>query len=120
MRQRGDERIEHGLDLAADQIDLRWRRSAVGNVRHADAGHAHEQLAGQVRGRASAKRGHADLAWVGFGVGDELRDRFHRQLRIHVQCEGEGRQTRNRGKIMQEIERQRLIERRINRVRCGN
>src|SRR4051794_37977707 len=43
-----------------------------------DTGHHLEQLAGEVRGRAAAERGHADLAWIGLGVGNELGDGFRR------------------------------------------
>ena len=41
-----------------------------------DAGHELEQLAGDMLRAADAGRCHVDLARIGFGIGDEFRNRF--------------------------------------------
>ena len=47
-------------------------------MNHVDAGHHLEQLAGHMGAGAGAGRRHVDLARIGLGVGDELRDRLGR------------------------------------------
>jgi hypothetical protein len=45
-------------------------------VHHVDAGHQLELLARHVNARADAGRGEVELAGIGLGVGDELRNRL--------------------------------------------
>src|SRR5215468_4842310 len=49
--------------------------AAIGHVQHLDAGHALEQLAGEMHRRAVAGGSERYLASVGLGVGDEICDR---------------------------------------------
>ena len=64
--------IKDDLHLSGEQIG--HVIAAIRDVNQFDAGHHLEQLAEDM-GRASvATRRHIDLAWIGFGIGDELRE----------------------------------------------
>ena len=73
QRQHRADVVEHDVDAAGDEVVERGPGAAIGHVQHLDAGHALEQLAGEMDRGAVAGRGEGDLARVGLGVGDELR-----------------------------------------------
>ena len=82
--------------------------AAIGHVNHVDAGHHLEQLARHVRWRAGAGRGHADLARIGLGVGDELGDRFGRKRWVRRPSPAGNRSSPATGAISRnEVERKR-------------
>ena len=72
--QRLQDRREAGLHLPAQQIGN--ITVAVRHVDELDAGQLVEQFAGHVGRGAGADRGVVDLAGIGLGVSDELRQRF--------------------------------------------
>ncbi len=52
--------------------------AAVRHMRHLDAGHALEQLGKEMVRRAQPRRSKGELAGLGLGELDEVRDRLHR------------------------------------------
>jgi hypothetical protein len=67
-------------------------------VHHVHAGHNFEQLTAYVLNCAYAARGIVELAWVGFGVGDELGNRHCRERRVYLHYtrrQGDARDRRN-------------------------
>ena len=76
---------EHGLRLAAQQVSERRRNATVGQMHHETVHGLFEQLHGQVRERALARRAVAELGRVGLQVGQKLGHVFDRQVGIHHQ-----------------------------------
>ena len=71
--------VDHQLHAAGDQVGQRRRAALVGHMRHLDAGHRLEQFGRDMRGAAEPGRAVEQFARLRLGVGDEFRDRFHRQ-----------------------------------------
>ena len=69
--QRGDDGIEHHVDVAGDDVVERWPGAAIGHMHHGDAGARLEQLGREVGGRADALRREGELAGIGLGERDE-------------------------------------------------
>ena len=61
--------------------------------------------------------GHVDFAWIGFGIGDELRDCFRRERRVEGHNKGSAANARDRRDVADEIEIQICIERGVDRGR---
>src|SRR5262249_43545840 len=72
-----------------------------------DAGHYLEQFARHMAGTSDTTRRHVDLARVGLGIGNELRDRFEWNRKVHQQDVGDSDDARDL----------REVERRVDRVR---
>ena len=117
MRHRRQQVVEHHLHLAADHVGQRRRRAAVRHVLHLDAGHRHEQLGRQMDGGAVAGGGIADLAGIGFRIGDELGDGLGRHRRVHLHDVRPIRDAGDRRDVVEEVVRQLLVERGVDRVR---
>src|SRR5579864_5764228 len=66
---------------------------------------------------ADAGRRHVDLAWIGFGVSDELRDCLSRNGWIDHHDIGYAHDARNRRDVADEIEIEFFIKRRVDRGR---
>src|SRR5581483_9749506 len=94
----------HHLHLAAEQIDQRGAAAAVADAHKVEAGHELEQLAGDVRHAAVARRCHVDLAGIGLRVGDELGNGFGRHARIDHHDLGYAHDAGNRRNVANEIE----------------
>jgi hypothetical protein len=116
MRERLRQGVERRLHLAADEVGDHRCAAAIRHVDGVDTGGELEQLAREVARRADAERGHADLAGIGPGIGDELADRAHRQRRIHHEHQRELDKARHRHDVAQEVEGQRGIERGVGGV----
>jgi len=82
-------------------------------VHEIDAGHHLEHLAGELVARANPAGPHVDLAGMGLGIGDELRDRVHWQRRSHLQHKGVERDARDGCAVAEEVELEIVVERRI-------
>ena len=95
---------EHDLELPADQIGKRERLAAVRDVDHVDAGHHLEQLAGDMERTPGAARRHVDLARIGLGIGDELRDRLGGKRWIDQHDKGPAHDAGDRRDVPNEIE----------------
>ena len=119
-RQRRRGQVEHDLDLSAHEIDQRRRVAAVRHVHQIDAGHHLEQLAGHMQRRADAARAHVDLARIGLGVGDELRNGLRRQLRSNHHHLRDANDAGDRRRVAQKIEIEMLIKRGVDGVRTGH
>ena len=119
-RQRRRGQVEHDLNLSAHEIDQRRCVAAVRHVHQIDAGHHLEQLAGHMQRRADAARAHVDLARIGLGVGDELRNGLRRQLRIHHHHLRDANDAGDRFRVTQEIEIEMLIKRGVDGVCAGD
>src|SRR6266853_1917121 len=63
-----------------------------------------------------ASRRHVDLARVGFGIGDELRNTPGRKRRIDLHDEGHAVGARDRSDIADEIEIELFVERRVDHI----
>jgi hypothetical protein len=83
VRQDRGHRVRDDLDLACDGGDEHGRSAAIGHMREAGLGLEFEQLEQQMRRDAEALRAPAHFAGIGLGIGDQLRHRLHRQVRMH-------------------------------------
>ena len=105
------------MDLPAEQIsESRWR-PAIRHVNHVHAAHQLEELAGHMGRRPDASRGHVELARVGLGIVDELRNGIGRERCIdfhHVGYAGDGR---NRRDVARKIVVEFSVERDVDRMR---
>src|SRR5262245_11976308 len=85
-----------------------------------NASHHLEQFPGEVGYAPSSSRAHVDLAWIGFSVSYEFRDRFSRDgWNDHHDLATTG-YARDRRDVANEIEIELLVKRRITRVRKTN
>src|SRR6516162_11608772 len=82
-----------------------------------NSGHHLEQFAGQLAGRTYTSRAHVDLAWIGFGVSNELGDCSSRNGQIDEHQVGHADDPRNWRYITDKVELEIAIERRITRIR---
>src|SRR6516225_757024 len=82
-----------------------------------NSGHHLEQFACQLTGRTYTSRAHVDLAWIGFGVSNELGDCFSRNGQIDEHQVGHADDPRNWRYIAHKVELEIAIERRITRIR---
>jgi len=108
--------VEHHMHLAGHQVRVGGRRSAIGDMHDIDPGHQLEQLARHVHRRAVARGGEVELAGIGFGVRDELRDILHRQIRRYDHQVGEPQGAGDRDGVADEVEWQLLVERLADRI----
>jgi hypothetical protein len=86
-------------------------------MNHVDPGHHLEQFASHMCAASDTNRRHADLAWIGLGVGDELGNRLSRDRWIYrhdIWCADDVSDWRD---IAKEIEAELIVERRVDRVR---
>ena len=83
-----------------------------------DAGHHLEHLAGDVGRKSGAAGRKIDRAWIGFGMGDQFRDRLHRQRWIDHQDKGAADQARDRRDVAEQAEIQLVIKRCVDGVGC--
>src|SRR5262245_21297268 len=84
---------------------------------HFDASQHFEQLAGQMRPRPVAGRGHVDFAWVSLGVCDEFGNclGWYQWINHHdLSLAANARHWRD---VADEIEVEFVVERRVTRVR---
>jgi len=116
VRQRRRQNTEHHLHLSADQIGNGRRLTAIGDVDQGDAGHHLEQLGRNVKWRSDSGQCHIDLARIGLGIGDELRNRLGRKRRIDLQGQGDSSDVRHRGGVEGKIESKVVVERRVDGV----
>jgi hypothetical protein len=86
-------------------------------VDQVDTGHHLEPFAEDMGHGPAAGRSHVDLARIGLGVGDELRDRLGWNGRIDHHDIGGAANARDRCYFADEIEIELLVKRRIHRVR---
>src|SRR5262245_46277932 len=70
-----------------------------------------------MRGAPAAERGHADFTRTRLRQSDELGDSLDGKRRIYIHHERKGRKTCHRCKIAQQIEWERIKERRIDGIR---
>jgi hypothetical protein len=85
--------------LAAEQIGERGRRTSIRHMNHVDTGHDFEKLAGDMlRGPIAGGR-HVDLARVGLGIDDELKNRFYWKGSIHQHYERLAHNVRDRRNV---------------------
>src|SRR6266446_1904421 len=70
--------------------------------------------------RSHAARRHADLAWITFGISDELRDRLGRNRRVHHHNVGLAADGRDRRDVPDEIEIEFVVEQRAAYGRCAD
>jgi hypothetical protein len=85
-----------------------------------NASHHLEQFPGEMGYAPSSSRAHVDLAWIGFSVSYELRDRFSRNGWNDHHDLGTTGNARDRRNVADEIEIELLVKRRITRVRKTN
>ena len=94
-----------------------WLSEPVMHWDQLDSGHCHEQFPGEMDRTPNTGCRHVDLARIGLGIGDEVRNGLGRKRRIDHHDE---RRTGNacdwRG-VTDEIEFEIIVERRIDRIR---
>jgi hypothetical protein len=90
--------------------------AAIGHVQHVDAGHHLEQLAADVDRRSNARRRHIELARIGFGIGNEIRDRLGRNRWIDDHDERLATDAGDRRNIAHEVVIELWVERGIDGV----
>jgi hypothetical protein len=104
----------HG-DAAADHVVERRRHALVRHLENVDAGEALERLAGEnARGVAAAI---GELAGMGFGIGDEFRQRLHGDRGVDHHHQREAADPGDRRKILHQVVADVLEQKRIGRVR---
>ncbi len=114
---RGRHRDEHELHLPADRVDDRRSAALVRHVHHVDAGLQLEELARDVRRRADADGRVVELARVRLGVRDQLLDAGDGNRRVDDEDLRNHRGEAHRHEIALDVERQLLVELRVDRVR---
>jgi hypothetical protein len=82
-----------------------------------DARHGFEKLPGEMLRRTIAGRSHVDFPGIGFCVGDEFRDASPWTRLRDDHDERKARKARDLGDVPQVVERDVLIEARIDRIR---
>src|SRR5262249_44178290 len=82
-----------------------------------DASHEFKQLAGDMMHRSDTGRSHVDLAWIGLGESNEIRNGLGRKRRIDLHHLGHAEDASDRRDVANEIEIELVVERRIDRVR---
>src|ERR1700684_1029791 len=66
---------------------------------------------------ANATRRHIDLAWIGFGKGDEVGNGFGRECWIDHHDKGGAANARDRDDVANEIKTEIVIKRDVGRIR---
>jgi len=113
---RARQNVKHDVDLTADHVGECRRRAAIGHMYEVDPGHHLEELAGNMD-RCSGTAGcHIDPARIGLGVGDELGDCPRRNRGVDLHDEGDADDGSDGRDIVDEIEAEIFIKRRIDRI----
>jgi hypothetical protein len=86
-------------------------------VCHDGARHHREQLARNMGRLAVAARRKANLAGIGFGVGDEFGDRFGRNRRMDYHHERPAEDAGDRRDVADEVVTELLVKGRVNGLR---
>src|SRR5262249_597611 len=76
-----------------------------------------KKLAGKMEGCPDTTRRHGELAGIGLGIGNELRNGCDWDRWIHLHYKGATDHARNRRNVADEIKIEPLVERCINRRR---
>ena len=100
------------------QVGHRRRRALVRDVGDVEPGLGLEQRREQMRRRAEA-RAVVELARIGLGVGDELRDRLRRHVRADHHDVRQQRRGGDRGEMLERIDVEARIERGRDAERAG-
>ena len=79
-----------------------------------DAGHHVEEFAGDMIDAAYSGRRHVDLAWIGFGIGNELRNSVGRHRWIHHHHGGDAKNASDGLDVTNKVEIERVVKRRID------
>src|SRR5262249_14930249 len=113
---RARQNVEHDVDLTAYHVGECRRRAAIGHMYEVDPGHHLEELAGNMDRCSSTAGCHIDPARIGLGVGDELGNcsRWNRGVDLHD--EGDADDGSDGRDILDEIEAEIFIKRRIDRI----
>ena len=90
--------------------------AAIRNVDQVDTGHKFEPFAEDVGHGPASGRPHVDLARIGLGVSDELRDRLGWNGGMDHQDIRSAAYARDRRDVADEIEIELLVKRRVHRV----
>jgi hypothetical protein len=91
--------------------------SDIRHVNYIDASRHPEQFACQLRYASIAGRREADFAWIGPGIGDELRNDLGRDRCIHHHDDRHTHDVRNWRNVANGVEVEVLVERRLS-VNC--
>ncbi len=105
------------LHLPGDKVGRCKRAAAIWDVNHFGTGDHLEQFAGQMGHVPIPSRGHIDLVWIGFGMGDEFRNGCGRNRWMDHHHQGRAGNARDRHDVAREIEGKIAVERRIDRIR---
>src|SRR5262249_7884875 len=106
---------ENDLHLSAQQIGN--ITATIRNVDQVDTGHHLEPFAEDMGHGPAAGRSHVDLARIGLGVGNELRERLGWNGWMDRHAVKGAANSRLRRYFADEIEIELLVERRVHRVR---
>src|SRR5205085_4444851 len=95
---------EGHVDLATEQVGDCGATAAIRHVRHVDASHCLEQLAGQMIGCADAGGRYVDPAGISLGITYELRNGVGRERWIYDHDVGDAHDAGYGGDVANEIE----------------
>ena len=103
------------LHLSAEQIG--HEIAAVRDVKQVDTGHHHEQLAENMGRAPDAGRRHVELARIGLGISDKLRNRLGRNRGVHHHGIRGVDDTRDRRDVTDEVEIEVVVKCRVDGIR---
>jgi hypothetical protein len=96
--------------MPGEEIGEGRRAAAIGHMEQIDSGHRFEQLAVKMRRAADTGRRHQELARIGLGKGDQLRDRLHRSRRFDHHHAGAVHHPGDRRDVANDVEAQIVVE----------
>src|SRR5262249_33728324 len=102
---------EDAMHLSADQI--RPGIAPIMDKSKIDTGHQFEKFASEVHRGPATRRGHIDLAWIGFRIGDELGNGFGRKRWIDHHDKGCAANNCDWRDVANEIKVKFLVERSV-------
>src|SRR5215207_1143840 len=106
--------------MPGNKIRKRGWACAIRDGENINTGHGLEQFACHVAYGSDASRSHGELAWIGLGIGDELRNGLNGKRWIDSQDEVYANDTCHRRNVAQEIEIELVVKRRVDCISIGD
>jgi hypothetical protein len=112
--------VEHHLHLPAQHVGQRLRGTAIWQVNNVDTGHHLEQLSAHMDRRSVARRREIDLARIGLGISDKLRNGLSRNRWIYLHHVRKSDDAGHRRNVAKEIVVELAVQGRVDGIRWRN